>query len=120
MRLLWTLAGLICVALGMVGVFLPLLPTVPFMLLAAFCFARGSERFHHWLVNHPRFGPAIQDWHRHGAVSRKGKRAATIAVAVTFSISILLGLPTHVLMIQAGVLGCVLVFLLTRPDGPQV
>ncbi len=111
-------AGWLAVALGLIGVLLPLLPTVPFMLLAAFCFARGSNRFHDWLVNHPQFGPAIRNWHRHGAVSRRGKKAATIAICVTFGISVVLGLPGHVLAIQAVVLVCVMAFLLTRPDGP--
>ena len=59
MRTLWTLAGFFCFGLGFIGAFLPLLPTVPFMLLAAYCFARGSERFHEWLITHPTFGPPV-------------------------------------------------------------
>lgn len=119
MRMLWNLAGFVAVGLGLIGAVLPLLPTVPFMLLAAFCFARGSERFHDWLVNHPRFGPAIQDWRDHGAISRRGKQAAVIAIAVTFSVSLVLGLRWQILAIQAVVLGCVTLFILTRPDGPR-
>jgi uncharacterized protein len=117
-RHLWTLAGLLSFGLGAVGVFVPLLPTVPFMLLAAFCFARGSERFHCWLLAHPRFGPAIRDWRAHGAISRRGKRAAVLAIAATFVLSLLLGMPAAGLAIQAGVLAGVLTFILTRPDGP--
>lgn len=103
--------------LGVIGVFVPLLPTVPFILLAAFCFARGSERFHRWLVTHPRFGPPIRDWRAHGAISRRGKRAAAAAIAATFAVSLLMGMPAHGLAIQAAVLACVLVFILTRPTG---
>ena len=97
----------------------PLLPTVPFMILAAFCFARGSDRFHDWLVHHPRFGPAIQDWRSHGAISRKGKVAATVAILAALSLSLIIGVPTHVLLIQCGVLSCVLIFIHTRPHGPS-
>lgn len=115
--MLWTLAGCGAFALGFLGVFLPLLPTVPFMILAAFCFARGSERFHDWLVDHPQFGPAIQDWRRHGAISRKGKILAVVGIALAFCISLLLGVKLWVLGVQAVVLVLVATFVLTRPDG---
>ena len=105
--------------LGVLGAFLPLLPTVPFLLLATFCFARGSERLHDWLIGHPRFGPAILAWQKHGAISRKAKLAAVIAIGVTFSLSLVFGVKTYVLAIQAVVLGAVLIFILTRPDGPR-
>ena len=118
LRHLWTVGGIISFGLGAIGVVLPLLPTVPFMLLAAFCFARGSETFHRWLVDHSRFGPAIRDWQAHGAISRRGKRAAVAAIALAFAVSLLAGMPAFALAIQAAVLAGVLVFILTRPDGP--
>ena len=120
MRILWTLAGWTAFGLGLIGAFLPLLPTVPFMLLAAFCFARGSDRFHTWLMNHPRFGPAIHDWQQHGAISRRAKIMAVAAIAAAFLISVLMGVRLMILGIQAAVLICVLLFILTRPDGPKV
>lgn len=119
LRHLWTAAGLVSFAIGAVGAFVPLLPTVPFVLLAAFCFARGSESFHRWLVHHPRFGPAIRDWRAHGAISRKGKRAAVIAICGAFAASVLIGVPARGLAVQAVVLACVLAFILTRPVGPR-
>ncbi len=119
MRLLWTMAGWGAFALGLLGVFLPLLPTVPFMILAAFCFARGSDRFHDWLMNHPRFGPAIHDWRAHGAISRRGKFLAVCGIVLAFTMSVILGLKWWVLVVQAAVLCCVAVFILTRPDGPR-
>ena len=77
-RWLWWLAAWFAFALGLVGVALPGLPTVPFMLLAAFCAARGSPRLRAWLLGHAQFGPFIRDWEREGAVSRRAKRMATL------------------------------------------
>lgn len=119
MRTLWTLTGWLSFGLGFVGAFVPLLPTVPFMLLAAYCFARGSERFHEWLITHPRFGPPILDWQERGMISRKAKLMAGIAIAVTFGISVLLGLQPMILAIQVVVLTAVLVFIFTRPSSPK-
>jgi len=87
MRHLWGVAGGLCVGLGVIGIVLPLLPTTPFLLLAAFCFARGSPRLHDWLINHMHLGPPIQAWHAHRAVSRSTKRTATLLLAATFAIA---------------------------------
>lgn len=116
MRVVWLCLGLVCVVLGMVGVAVPLLPTVPFMLLAAYFFARSSERMHNWLLCHPHFGPAIVNWQQKGAISRNAKKLATASIAVVFLISIALGLRPVLLAIQGFVLGCVLIFLWTRPN----
>ncbi|MEL6220707.1 MAG: YbaN family protein [Pseudomonadota bacterium] len=119
LRILWMSGGWLSLGLGMVGVFLPLLPTVPFILLAAFCFARGSERMNRWLVEHPRFGPAIKDWRAHGAVSRAGKRAALIGCLLALSVALVLGLPAYAIGLQALAMSGALAFVLTRPDGPR-
>lgn len=119
MRVLWLGFGLICLILGLIGVVLPLLPTVPFMLLAAFCFARSSERMHRWLVDHPTFGPGIRDWQEHGAISLKAKRLATVMVGGVYLISIVMGLRPLLLVIQGITLLAVLTFLWSRPSGPR-
>lgn len=118
MRFLWTTAGCLSVAIGMVGIVLPVLPTVPFMILAAFCFARGSERFHHWLTTHPRFGPPIADWQAHGAIRPHAKRLAMIGIALSFGVSLAIGVPPAALAMQAVALAGASVFILTRPSGP--
>ena len=117
MQFLWAGLGLVCVALAMVGVVLPLLPTVPFLLLAAFFFARSSSRLHNWLITHRLFGPMILDWQRSGAIRPTAKKAATLSVAAVFGLSVMLSAPPHVLIIQAVVLGGVMVFIWTRPSG---
>ncbi|MEJ6003577.1 YbaN family protein [Paucibacter soli] len=75
-RLLWVLAGVASLALGIVGIFVPLLPTTPFVLLAAFCFARGSTRCEAWLLNHARFGPMVRNWRDHHAIPLRAKQLA--------------------------------------------
>lgn len=80
-RLLWICAGVLSLAVGLVGVFLPLLPTTPFVLLAAFCFSRGSERMEAWLVHHPRFGPMVRAWRLNRSVPLRAKQFATAMMA---------------------------------------
>ena len=119
MRFVW--AGLGCLSLlcGMVGAVLPLFPTVPFILLAAFFFARSSERLYNWLLSHPVFGPAILDWQTHGAVSLRAKRLATITCIGVLALSLAMGFRWQLIAIQASVLACVMIFLWTRPNGPR-
>ena len=76
-RWLWWLLAYASLGLGIVGIVVPGLPTVPFVLLAAFAAARGSQRLRDWLLAHRRFGPMIRDWERGGAVSRRAKWLAT-------------------------------------------
>lgn len=116
MRLVWLVFGLISLALGVIGILLPILPTVPFILLSAFFFSKSSERLHHWLITHPVFGPSIEDWQRNGAITRRVKWYATVSIAAAFGLSIALGLKPLILTIQAFTLSGVLVFIWTRPE----
>ncbi len=77
-RGLWVALGMLSLALGIVGIFLPVLPTTPFVLLAAWCFSRGSERFERWLLLHPRFGPMVRDWRANRAVPLRAKQLALV------------------------------------------
>ncbi|MCX8954814.1 YbaN family protein [Ruegeria sp. NA] len=117
MQYLWAGLGLLCVAMAAIGVVLPLLPTVPFLLLAAFFFARSSSRLHNWLLSHRIFGPMILDWQSSGAIRPAAKKAATLSVAAVLGVSLLLSVPPFVLIIQVIVLGGVLIFVWTRPSG---
>ncbi|MFN3620529.1 YbaN family protein [Sphingorhabdus sp.] len=85
-RQLYLCAGLLAVALGTIGIFLPLLPTVPFMILAAFCFARSSPALEARLLNHPRYGHHLVAWREKGAISRRGKWSATAAFGLSIAI----------------------------------
>ena len=81
-RPLWSGVGLLCVALGALGAALPVLPTVPFLLLAAFCFARGHPEWEQRLLAHPRWGPPLRDWRQRRAIARPAKVAALITMAL--------------------------------------
>lgn len=115
MRSLWLMLGGAALTLGVIGIALPLLPTVPFMLLAAFCFSKSSPRLHDWLTQHALFGPPIAAWRDSRAISTKAKCWATVSVATAFSISIVLGLGWKILAVQAIALLAVLVFIWSRP-----
>lgn len=114
-RWLWLAGGLVSLALGAAGAVLPLLPTTPFVLLAAFCFARSSRRLHDWLLRHRLFGPLIDAWQRERAIPQRAKLAAYVSMAVVLLISIALSVPVHVIAIQAAVLLASAVFIATRP-----
>ncbi len=116
MRIVWLLAGLISLALGMIGAVLPLLPTVPFLLLATFCFARSSNRLHDWLINHRFFGPPIVAWEKGGVIGRRAKIMASGSIFATFGVSLYLSAGPIVLGIQAVVLTLVSIFIWSRPE----
>ena len=117
-RGLFLVAGWLALGLGVLGIPLPLLPTTPFLLLAAFCFARGSERWHQWLLTHPQFGPPIRQWQRHGAISRRVKWLGSASLAALLPISLLVGAPDWVVLAQLAIIVGVASFLWTRPEPP--
>lgn len=116
-RFFYYISGWLAIILGVIGILLPLLPTTPFMLLAAFCFARSSDRCHRWLLNHRIFGPLITDWQRYGVIRTSTKRLATISMLLIGSIPLyLLAWPLKLLV--ASIFICVLTFIWTRPASP--
>jgi uncharacterized protein len=117
-RAAWFAFGAASLALGALGVVVPLLPTTPFVLLAAFAFARSSERWHAWLVGHKVFGPLIENWRAHGAISRPAKAAAVLAMAAVVAISVAMNVPPLVFGIQALALSASAAFILSRPSPP--
>lgn len=87
-RVLYLAAGSACLVLAIIGIVTPVLPTTPFVLLAAACYARGSERFHRRLLASPRFGPLIIEWEQHHSIPLRVKLTAIAMMATTLSISI--------------------------------
>lgn len=81
-RLLWVAVGAAALVTGIIGIVVPLLPTTPFVLLAAFCFARGSTRCEAWLLAHPRFGPMVRNWRERHVIPLRAKQLAWVMMAV--------------------------------------
>lgn len=120
-RAVWAALGVLCLLLGVIGIFLPVMPTAPFVLLAAACFARGSERFHHRLMSHPSLGPLVHDWQVHRSIPL---RAKCLAIGMMW-----ISLPTTAWLmrsrplVSAALLACAvavtawLLYLPTRPRG---
>ena len=118
MRTTFILMGHASIAVGFVGIFVPLLPTTPFVLLAAVCYSRGSDRFHTWLHQHPRFGPMIHSWREHRAIGVRAKVVAVITVVASITFSVIrLDVPWNVVAVFIGV--AVLTFILSRPSGGE-
>ena len=88
------LLGFVFLALALIGVFLPLLPTTPFVLLAAGCFAQSSERMHRWILANPTFGPMVRDWEQKRCVTCRVKAVAIASMVVVGGISVFLALDT--------------------------
>lgn len=114
-RIGYLIAGFVSLALGTLGLLLPILPTVPFVILAAFCFARSSPALERRLVEHRTFGPHINAWRTRGAISRKGKTAAAVAFAASAALGLLLlNAPWSLIPLAAAVVGGS--WVLTRPS----
>ncbi|WP_295042806.1 YbaN family protein [uncultured Paracoccus sp.] len=116
MRRVWYVLGMIALALGIVGIALPVMPTVPFLLLAAAAFARSSPRLERRILDHPTYGPPVRAWRERGAIGRLAKIWATLAMACGVGFSLLAGMPLWVVAVQAMICTAVAAFVVTRPE----
>ena len=117
-RWAWWLLAYASLALGVIGIVVPGLPTVPFVLLSAFAAARGSQKLHDRLLAHPRFGPMIRDWQAYGAVSRRAKRLAVSMMAACAAIMFLTAPRWWMAATGTGIMVVVAVWLWRRPEPP--
>ena len=116
MRVIFLVLGILSLSVAFVGAFLPLIPTTGPVILAAFFFARSSERFDQWLETNALFGGIVRDWRAGVGFSVRGKTVAVAAIATTFTISILFAtdsLPVRLLLILLGL--SIATFVVTRP-----
>jgi uncharacterized membrane protein YbaN (DUF454 family) len=115
-RYIWLSIGWVALGLGAIGVVMPVLPTTPFVLLAAFAFGKGSPVMRQWLLDHRIFGDAIRDWEKTGAIAPKYKAMACGLMGLTFLASLWFALPVKVLIIQAICMGGASLYVLSRPS----
>lgn len=116
-RSLYLFLGGLCVVLGILGIFLPILPTTPFAILAAYFFSKSSEKLHQWLLDQKTLGPLIKDWEANGVIRLKAKILATTMIVILFSYTLIFvnvhqGIKVVVSLIGVGVL----TFIWTRPS----
>lgn len=118
----WVMLGIgwFAVGLGVLGAFLPLLPTTPFLLVAAWAFGRSSPRLRRWLYDSRLFGPLLQNWQKHGAIPRWAKALAVGVMALTiFGLLQRDALPVWLVALIGVSLVAVSIWILTRPSGPR-
>lgn len=118
MRIFYSGLGLVFLLIGIIGIITPLLPTTPFLLLAAACFAKGSHRFHQWLMTHPTLSKPIIDWQQNGVIRRPAKYLATLFIAINlaFPLFIIKTVSSPVKLTLVIIALMVLGFIWTRPS----
>jgi uncharacterized protein len=116
MRIVYFSLGWVMVALGVIGLIMPLMPGAVFLIVAAWCFARSSPRFEAWLLEHPTFGKPLRDWRASGAIPRSGKIMACLGMAFGFGSFYYAAAPSVPLAVAvaAGFLACA-VYVVSRP-----
>ncbi|PNG59959.1 MULTISPECIES: YbaN family protein [unclassified Variovorax] len=115
-RLLWRLLAIVLLVLGMVGVLLPIVPTVPFLLAAAWAAARGWPALEQWLLDHPTYGGFIRQWRTAGAVPRRAKWAASLMMLISSVALLATSVPVGVKIGVPLVMGLVAIWLWSRPE----
>ena len=119
-RTVYLVLGWVLVAVGIVGAFLPLLPTTPFLLLAIWFFARSSPKMESWLFNHPRFGAGLRAWRDERAIPTRTKALAVSMIAASYAVMWFTSHPSPtVAIIVAAILICSALFILTRNSPAQ-
>jgi hypothetical protein len=119
-RAFFIVLGTVFLGLGALGLILPVLPTTPFVLLAAACYLRASERLYRWLVTSRAFGPTILAWQEYGAIPPRAKAIAIVLIALTFGLSVLFVVEPPLIRAALVTLGIALViWLARRPSPPQ-
>jgi len=114
--LMWRTLALACLGLGLAGMVLPVLPTVPFLLVAAWSGSKGWPQLERWLLEHPRHGPAIRRWRDHRAVPRRAKWAASATMVLSVAAVVLSPVPMTVKAAVVLFLSAVATWLWRRPD----
>ncbi|MEP3428327.1 MAG: YbaN family protein [Roseibium sp.] len=115
LKMMWLTIGGLSLVLGGIGAALPVLPTTPFVILAAVAFGKSSPRLQAFLEGHALFGPMIADWRVSGAIATRFKLVAITMMAIVLAVSIAFSAPTAVLVVQTTCMSCAAIFILSRP-----
>ncbi|TRW98781.1 DUF454 domain-containing protein [Paracoccus sp. M683] len=116
MKLFWLSIGWIGVGLGTIGLALPVVPTVPFLLLAAWAFSRSSPELRARIQNHPKYGPTVRAWQERGAISPLAKTWAVMAMSAGVGLSFWLGVNQQLVLAQATICALIAIYVVSRPS----
>lgn len=116
MRLMWNVLGGAALLLAIIGIALPVMPTVPFLLVAAWAFSKSSPQLRQRILQHPVYGPPVRAWQERGAVGRRAKLYAVAAMSAGVLLSLWLGLPLWIVATQITICAAVGCYVLTRPE----
>ena len=117
LRICLLILGFLFLLLGIIGIFLPLLPTTPFILLSAYLFSKSSRRLHRWLKNNRVFGPLISDWEKYKAISKRNKIISTCMIVPLFTYTIIFVQVVVAIKCVVAFIGIsILTFIWTRPS----
>ena len=105
-KIIYLSLGWVCVGLAFIGIFIPGIPTTPFLIVALWAFAKSSKKFHKWLLNHKRFGPILQNWESHKVVPKNAK----ITMVVLQILAVIILYWSTKSMLYAGMLAILLIF----------
>lgn len=120
-KALYCSLGWLFFAIGLLGAFLPVLPTTPFMLLALWMFSKSSQRFHDWLYFHPFFGPPLQQWQQYRVIPRAAKIMSVSMISASFVVMILYStMPWWTLVLTGLLMAYGAWFVLSKPSFPPV
>lgn len=118
-KMVWFVIGVVALFLGGLGVFLPILPTTPFVIVAAFAFGKSIPAWRRWLVNNKTFGPMIRDWEETGAIAPRYKAVAFTMMLAALALSFYLSIKPVIIVVQALCMLAAFFFILTRPNGTR-
>lgn len=116
MKLLWLSLGWLGLGLGAIGLALPVVPTVPFLLVSAWAFSHSSPELRARIRNHPKYGPTVRAWQERGVIARPAKIWAVVAMSAGVGFSYWLGLDPRLVAIQAAICVAVAIFVVSRPS----
>ncbi|RNF34683.1 YbaN family protein [Paracoccus methylarcula] len=116
MNIIWYFTGILALGLGAIGVILPVMPTVPFLLVAAWAFARSSPRLRQRILDHATYGPYVRAWQERGAIGRTAKLWAVAAMSTGVAMAIWIGLPLWLVAMQITICAAVGLYVVTRPE----